>query len=210
MPIGDYSWPIPARFSRIEMREQPEHLVIIVETAEPPDDGMLALVDYLSGANSEGRPIALNGPLKRVLGDRLPPPFLRSSGQPASGPASMSFAVSGHLGQTRLPEPKNSRIQLSAMPACRRLTLRFLGSPTPARIAHHSARLKDFMVLRRLLPHGTADEPAALSVIRCGFFCISGLSVMVAPWPQAARSRVAGSVLQRSGVRHPAHATMTL
>jgi hypothetical protein len=200
--------PLPAGFSRIRIREQPERLIIDIETTGQADDGMLALIDYLCGANAEARSIALNAPLKLGGKDRVRTPFAPRPGLSSSGSGITSFMLSCH--RERLPEPDNPRIKLTVLPAYRVLSVRFFGSPTPSRVARHTSSLRDFMGVRGLLPMGSASETAVVSVADFGFFCISGLSVMVAPWSQLARPRVAGKLFPRGGLKHPARASMKL
>jgi hypothetical protein len=192
--------PVRVSCSRIRMREQPASLIINIKTNGPRDDGMFALIDYLTGANAEGRSIALKAPLKRICEDQIGVHSSASLSHSVNEVSEVSFSISGYEG--RLPEPESPNIRLTNMPPCRVLSLRFPGPPTPSRIAFHKERLRDFMGAYGILPAGAEKGTSVVSISDYGFCCFSELSVRVSPWPQPARPRLVGAVLKRRGFKY--------
>jgi hypothetical protein len=133
----------------------------LVVATTPLTDGSGAafgrLFDYISGANTGGRDIAMTAPVLNtdaVDGTKIA--MIAPVLQGREGAREMIFVLPGEMTPQTAPVPTDPRVSLATIPARRVAVVRYSGS-MEKRASTEEARLRDWLALKGLRPTGLAE-----------------------------------------------------
>jgi len=154
-PEPDYS--VVLAEPPFELRDYGE--LVVVRT--PMTDGSRAafgrLFDYISGANSGARDIAMTAPvLNTDAADGAKIAMTAPVLQSREGAREMVFILPDGLTPQTAPVPTDPRVSLATIPARRVAVVRYSGS-MEKRASTEEGRLRDWLALKALRPTGPAE-----------------------------------------------------
>ena len=158
--VEEASYKVVGIWEQFELRSYPQSVEAQVTIPGPSRQnmgtGFRTLANYIFGGNKKTQKIAMTAPVSRS----------RSGTKWV-----LSFTMPSELEKEVLPEPRNRKVQLVAVPARTMAALRFPGRATPKKAESMEELLEQAMADAGLLPAGEAilaqyDPPTKLPALR--------------------------------------------
>ena len=154
-PEPDYS--VVLAEPPFELRDYGELVVATTPMTDGSGAAFGRLFDYISGANTGGRDIAMTAPVLNtdaVDGTKIA--MIAPVLQGREGAREMIFVLPGEMTPQTAPVPTDPRVSLATIPARRVAVVRYSGS-MEKRASTEEARLRDWLALKGLRPTGLAE-----------------------------------------------------
>ena len=113
---------------------------------DTPNNAFRPLFNYIQGANTAAQDIPMTTPVSQTASIKIPMTVPVSQQQADANEWTIAFYMPNGMRFEETPTPKDSRINIRAVPAKRMAAIQFSGRATDRNINKHEQELRDYLV----------------------------------------------------------------